>query len=117
MFARRFTRRFAHPLHSLLDLGEYDRAAHILSTDSAPKELLGGLGLFVRAYSLFLAGEKKKEEEMVELAEPLERSKGEKISTKNIYIVSTMPKKIISTLTIISYSQFSTLTLRNSVQS
>ncbi|GMH89536.1 hypothetical protein TL16_g11486, partial [Triparma laevis f. inornata] len=60
---------------SLLDLGEYDRAAHILSTDGAPKELLGGLGLFVRAYSLFLAGEKKKEEEMVELAEPLERSK------------------------------------------
>ncbi|GMI06598.1 hypothetical protein TrVE_jg7936 [Triparma verrucosa] len=60
---------------SLLDLGEYDRAAHILSVDGSPKEYLGGLGLFVRAYSLFLAGEKKKEEEMVELAEPLERSK------------------------------------------
>ena len=53
---------------TLLDLGEFDRAAHILSTDGAPKEGLGGLGIFIRGYALFLGGEKRKEEEMVELA-------------------------------------------------
>ena len=60
---------------SLLDLGEFDRASHILSVDGSPKEGLGGLGVFIRAYALYLGGEKRKEEEMVELAEPLQRCK------------------------------------------
>jgi len=61
--------------HSLLSLGEYSRAAHILSHDGLALPNLPSTGSFIRFYSRFLAGEKKKEEEIVELAEPLERTK------------------------------------------
>ena len=49
---------------SLLDLGEFERAAHALSVDGRPRDGIGQQGVFVRAYSLFLGGEKKKEEEV-----------------------------------------------------
>ena len=62
---------------SLLDLGEYDRAAAVLSIDGRAKPGLPDDGVFVRAYSQFLAGEKRKEEDIVELttSSPLERTK------------------------------------------
>eukprot|EP00742_Colponemidia_sp_Colp-10_P007638 GILJ01008232.1.p1 GENE.GILJ01008232.1~~GILJ01008232.1.p1 ORF type:complete len:550 (-),score=76.95 GILJ01008232.1:140-1789(-) len=52
------------------DLREYQRAASVLAEASASSSL----GLFLRCYSLYLAGEKRKEEEILEQADPLEKS-------------------------------------------
>ena len=59
---------------SLFDLGEYIHAASVLSeptTDvtriSAPLEDLSSFGIHLRAYALYLAGERRKEEEHLEL--------------------------------------------------
>lgn len=59
---------------SLLDLGEYAHAAAVLSqpnsdiTNVSPPLLdLTSFGIYIRAYSLYMAGERKKEEELVEL--------------------------------------------------
>ena len=79
---------------SLFDLGEYSRAAHALSTptlpshNSAASSSSGGslmqinppranltpLGIYLRAFSLYLEGERRKEEQVTELRDPLERS-------------------------------------------
>jgi len=100
---------------TLLDLGEYHRAASVLSappstataTTSAssaavahmksgsvvaaiaagsgqgaggdvivhpPRDNLSHFGIYIRAYALYMAGERRKEEEMVELRDPLERT-------------------------------------------
>lgn len=77
---------------SLFDLGEYSRAAHILSSSSTsnestsfsdgslgqiqpPRNDLTSLGVFLRAFSLYLDGERRKEEQVTELRDPLERTK------------------------------------------
>jgi hypothetical protein len=59
---------------SLMDLGEYLHAASVLSeatTDvtrmTAPQERLSSFGIYLRAYALYLAGERRKEEEHLEL--------------------------------------------------
>lgn len=79
---------------SLFDLGEYSRAAHVLSlppssshntpTSPSPDGSLGQinppqkdltpLGIYLRAYSLYLEGERRKEEQVTELRDPLERT-------------------------------------------
>ncbi|KAL7441922.1 hypothetical protein ACHAXH_008305 [Discostella pseudostelligera] len=82
---------------SLFDLGEYSRAAHALSTPSTssaahnaataspssdgslllinpPRTNLTPLGIYLRAFSLYLEGERRKEEQVTELRDPLERS-------------------------------------------
>jgi len=66
---------------SLLDLGEYERAAHCLSEREGDWDGLSCYGVFIRAYALYLAGERRKEEEIVELRQPLERSS---ITNKNL---------------------------------
>eukprot|EP00897_Mesotaenium_endlicherianum_P009716 jgi/Mesen1/8773/ME000524S08071 len=53
---------------SFFDMREYRRAAHAL------RDTQGKKALFLRCYSLYLAGEKRKEEEVVEAAGPLGRS-------------------------------------------
>ena len=78
---------------NLLDLGEYERAAHVLSShddlntnlnkeismsmkcnnNGPPLPHLSPTGIYFRAYALYLAGERRKEEEVVELRDPLER--------------------------------------------
>ena len=60
------------------DLGEYQRTAWVLEQDElgvarGGTGLVSRRGMFLRMYSLFLAGEKRKEEEIVELADPLQR--------------------------------------------
>ncbi|KAL7498724.1 hypothetical protein ACHAWT_008083 [Skeletonema menzelii] len=77
---------------SLFDLGEYSRAAHVLSSSSTsnesssfsdgslgqiqpPRDDLTSLGLYLRAFSLYLDGERRKEEQVTELRDPLERTK------------------------------------------
>ena len=59
---------------SLLELGEYMHAAAILSrpnqivaTMAAPLPNLSPYGMFLRAYALFMAGERRKEEDYIEL--------------------------------------------------
>ncbi len=97
---------------SIMDLGEYHRAAAILSTNSAsssfehnavssssstlgmsgrnigkanrknggdlgvqpPRKNLSSYGIYLRAYALYMAGERRKEEEVLELRDPLERT-------------------------------------------
>ena len=93
---------------SLLDLGEYERAAHVLSLNTAsgtnmekpagklasgasvtsmkstggpPLPFLSATGIYFRSYALYLAGERRKEEEVVELRDPLERCS---ITNKNL---------------------------------
>ncbi|KEH43881.1 putative acetyltransferase A, auxiliary subunit [Medicago truncatula] len=46
---------------SYFDCREYKRAAHVL------RDQIGRKSLFLRSYALYLAGEKRKEEEMIEL--------------------------------------------------
>ena len=77
---------------SLFDLGEYSRAAHVLSSSSTsnesssfsdgslgqiqpPRDDLTSLGVYLRAFSLYLDGERRKEEQVSELRDPLERTK------------------------------------------
>ncbi len=83
---------------SLFDLGEYSRAAHVLSSSSTttttsrnessssfsdgslgqitpPRDDLTSLGVYLRAFSLYLDGERRKEEQVTELRDPLERTK------------------------------------------
>eukprot|EP00249_Psilotum_nudum_P012993 c24091_g1_i3 orf=588-2054(-) len=50
------------------DMREYRRAAHFLNGVAGKK------AFFLRCYALYLAGEKRKEEEIIELAGPLGRS-------------------------------------------
>ncbi|KAF4347994.1 hypothetical protein F8388_011215 [Cannabis sativa] len=50
---------------SYFDCREYKRAAHVLRDQSGKKSV------FLRCYALYLAGEKRKEEEMIELEGPL----------------------------------------------
>lgn len=59
---------------SLLELGEYAHAAAVLSksnqnvtTMTPPITTLSPFGIYLRAYAMYLAGERRKEEEMVEL--------------------------------------------------
>ena len=77
---------------TLFDMGEFDNAAHILSCSSTstpsstsalvlgggigpPLPNLSSHGLFLRAYSLYLSGERRKEQELVEITrDPMERS-------------------------------------------
>ena len=73
--------------HSLFDTGEYGRCASTLSkfntttTITNVSELppprrndLSPTGIYLRAYALYLEGERKKEEEITELRDPLERT-------------------------------------------
>ncbi|XP_078434923.1 anaphase-promoting complex subunit 8 [Wolffia australiana] len=53
---------------SYFDCKEYRRAAHVLRTQTSKKSI------FLRCYALYLAGEKRKEEETIELEGPLGRS-------------------------------------------
>ncbi|CAL5327194.1 anaphase-promoting complex subunit 8 [Camellia sinensis] len=53
---------------SYLDCREYRRAAHVLRDQTSKK------AVFLRCYALYLAGEKRKEEEMIELEGPLGKS-------------------------------------------
>ncbi|KAG6753050.1 hypothetical protein POTOM_043094 [Populus tomentosa] len=53
---------------SYFDCREYKRAAHVLRDQNAKKSV------FLRCYALYLAGEKRKEEEMIELEGPLGKS-------------------------------------------
>nr|XP_024928548.2 anaphase-promoting complex subunit 8-like [Ziziphus jujuba var. spinosa] len=50
------------------DCREYRRAAHVL------QDQIGKKSVFLRCYALYLAGEKRKEEEMIELEGPLGKS-------------------------------------------
>jgi anaphase-promoting complex subunit 8 len=77
---------------SLFDMGEFDAAAYALSqqpstsTESRsmvvgredmgpPHPQLSPYGIFLRAYALYLSGERKKEQDLVEITkDPLERS-------------------------------------------
>jgi len=67
---------------SLLDLGEYERSASCLSENEVKDEVvvkegngsfgsplpnLSSFGIYIRAYALYLAGERRKEEETTEL--------------------------------------------------
>ncbi|KAE9617106.1 putative acetyltransferase A, auxiliary subunit [Lupinus albus] len=53
---------------SYFDCREYKRAAHVLRSQTGRKSV------FLRCYALYLAGEKRKEEEMIELEGPLGKS-------------------------------------------
>ncbi|KAK6163820.1 hypothetical protein DH2020_000684 [Rehmannia glutinosa] len=53
---------------SYFDCREYRRAAHVLRDQTSKK------AVFLRCYALYLAGEKRKEEEMIELEGPLGKS-------------------------------------------
>ncbi|KAJ0970665.1 hypothetical protein J5N97_018624 [Dioscorea zingiberensis] len=53
---------------SLFDCREFRRAAHALRGQTGKKSV------FLRCYALYLAGEKRKEEEMIELEKPLGKS-------------------------------------------
>ncbi|KAL8457668.1 hypothetical protein ACS0TY_035512 [Phlomoides rotata] len=53
---------------SYFDCKEYKRAAHVLRDQTSK------ISMFLRCYSLYLAGEKRKEEEMIELEGPLGKS-------------------------------------------
>ncbi|XP_047955327.1 anaphase-promoting complex subunit 8 isoform X1 [Salvia hispanica] len=53
---------------SYFDCREYRRAAHVLRDQTAKK------AIFLRFYALYLAGEKRREEEMIELEGPLGKS-------------------------------------------
>ena len=93
---------------SLFDLGEYSRAAHVLSAPASssstphgmpaaaaashdnntsaspdggslgqinpPHHNLTPLGIYLRSFSLYLEGERRKEEQVTELRDPLERT-------------------------------------------
>ena len=79
---------------SLFDLGEYSRAAHILSMSASstnntstspssdgslgqinpPRDNLSSIGIYLRAFALYLDGERRKEEQVTELRDPLERT-------------------------------------------
>ncbi|KAL3823095.1 hypothetical protein ACHAXA_011147 [Cyclostephanos tholiformis] len=78
---------------SLFDLGEYGGAAHALSSPSIssssrhdggssasigqidpPRSDLTSFGIYLRAYSLYLDGERRREERISEMRDPLERS-------------------------------------------
>lgn len=59
---------------SLMELGEYAHAAAVLSksnqdvtTMTAPLPDLSSFGIYLRAYAMYLAGERRKEEEFVEM--------------------------------------------------
>ncbi|CDY58069.1 BnaAnng14940D [Brassica napus] len=53
---------------SYFDCREYRRASHVL------RDQMSNKSLFLRCYALYLAGEKRKEEEMIELEGPLGKS-------------------------------------------
>ena len=90
---------------SILDLGEYHRAAAVLSSNPSvdttmssssggarvnarsvgkaqggdlgiqpPRKNLTPYGIYLRSYALYMAGERRKEEEVLELRDPLERT-------------------------------------------
>jgi hypothetical protein len=63
---------------SYFDLGEFQRVVHVLNPQ---RKKLDSLELFLRSYALFLTGEKNKEQEVLELSDPLERLK---ISNPNL---------------------------------
>ena len=56
---------------SYFDLAEYKRSAYVLREILSPST--DPLGYFLRLYSTYLAGEKRKEAEMMETKDPLER--------------------------------------------
>jgi len=89
--------------HSLFDLGEYGRAAHVLSekvtphasNDSSgvgggaqrhrpPSSDLSPYGYYLRAYSIYLDGERRRTERLTELRDPLERCN---IRNANLYVL------------------------------
>ncbi|EED91115.1 predicted protein, partial [Thalassiosira pseudonana CCMP1335] len=63
---------------TLFDLGEYSRAAHVLNGSfgqiNPPRNDLNPIGIYLRAFSLYLEGERRKEEQVTELRDPLERT-------------------------------------------
>uniref|UniRef100_A0A7S2WAH8 Cdc23 domain-containing protein n=1 Tax=Mucochytrium quahogii TaxID=96639 RepID=A0A7S2WAH8_9STRA len=58
---------------SFYDLDEYERCAHVLSPGGTIPKSGNSKEIFLWAYSLYLVGEKRKEEEMCEVADPLEQ--------------------------------------------
>ncbi|KAI4371024.1 hypothetical protein MLD38_019302 [Melastoma candidum] len=69
------------------DRREYRRAAHVL------RDQMGKKSIFLRCYSLFLAGEKRKEEEMIEVEDSL--GKSDIVNRELVYLereLSTMRK-------------------------
>ncbi|KAG5177193.1 hypothetical protein JKP88DRAFT_350801 [Tribonema minus] len=58
---------------TLLDTGEYQRAAAVFGSDAQAVAELPAHAQFVRHYALYLAGEKRKAEEKAKLSGPLER--------------------------------------------
>ena len=56
---------------SYFDLAEYKRSAYVLREILTPSS--DPLGYFLKVYSTYLAGEKRKEAEMMETKDPLER--------------------------------------------
>lgn len=72
---------------SYFDCREYRRAAHVLRDQISKK------AVFLRCYSLYLAGEKRKEEEMIELEGPL--GKSDAVNKENVSLereLSTLRK-------------------------
>ena len=100
--------------HSLFDLGEYGRAAHVLSEKITPQSYnnsaggggggdatimnfgssvqqhhpplsnLSPYGYYLRAYSIYLDGERQRTERLTELRDPLERCN---IRNANLYVL------------------------------
>ncbi|CAA2971030.1 anaphase-promoting complex subunit 8 [Olea europaea subsp. europaea] len=72
---------------SYFDCREYRRAAHVLRDQISKK------AIFLRCYALYLAGEKRKEEEMIELEGPL--GKSDAVNKENVSLereLSTLRK-------------------------
>mmetsp|Transcript_16313 Transcript_16313/g.31650 ORF Transcript_16313/g.31650 Transcript_16313/m.31650 type:complete len:616 (-) Transcript_16313:247-2094(-) len=58
---------------SVFDLDELDRCAQVLSSDGTLPKSGNAKEIFLWAFSLYLVGEKRKEEEICEVADPLEQ--------------------------------------------
>jgi anaphase-promoting complex subunit 8 len=61
---------------SLLSVGEYQRAVHSFGNDAHLLRELSPTEQFIRHYCLYLAGEKRKEEEMIKLSDPMKDIQG-----------------------------------------
>jgi len=58
---------------TFFDLEEFDRCAHVLGPDGTIPKSGNAKEIFLWAYSLYMVGEKRKEEEICEVADPLEQ--------------------------------------------
>ncbi|CAK9037576.1 Anaphase-promoting complex subunit 8 (Cell division cycle protein 23 homolog) (CDC23 homolog) (Cyclosome subunit 8), partial [Durusdinium trenchii] len=79
---------------SFFDLEEYDRCAHSLSAEGTAPETQNCKEIFLWAYSLYLVGEKRKEEEMCEVSDPLEQCQ---ISNSNLRVLRDELSKLHET--------------------